>query len=124
MSISLRFEKHNAVITAVAPCKYVSPQIQWPGRTTQGERKQEGESYVANEERDGTVQCVSSDVKADGKKEDRRFPDCRMVLLRPPWSQLLHLCNFGLGPCFLIATLCVCVCVQAAENKIQIPKLP
>lgn len=72
MSISLHFEKYNAVITVVAPCKYVSPQIQWPGRTTEGEMKQVGENDAANEERDEAAPCCVCPLMLRQRKARKR----------------------------------------------------
>lgn len=57
MSISRHFEKYNAVITVVAPCKYVSPQMWSPGGAHWGWNEIGGRNGVGNEERDKAVPC-------------------------------------------------------------------
>lgn len=47
MCIAYHFEKYNAVITVLTPCKYVSPQM-WPS-TSGGRHETGGENGVGKE---------------------------------------------------------------------------
>lgn len=124
MCVSRHFEKYNAVITVVTPCKYVSPQM-WSPSICSGEMKQaevlgKEESEGRGSDRHLTFQRWK--VREQQKMEIADFLiigvwDRRTVVLlwlsEPACSHLfreLHLCNFLLGPCFLITSI-ISVCV-------------